>query len=211
METISSTVKLDLSKRDRQYYKASKKPELVDLDSYYYLSIEGQSSPDDSKFLDAIQAIYSIAYGIKFLCKGEDEDFVVPKMECHWFVDGGPEVQANFTQTSRDLWCWKILIRMPDFVEFHHYYRSMSKAINLKPEIADKIEAVKFELINEGRCAQILHIGSWDEEAENVNALHQYIWSNGLEIAGYHKEIYISDPRRVAEEKKQTILRYAVK
>jgi hypothetical protein len=33
----------------------------------------------------------------------------------------------------------------------------------------------------------------------------------GLEITGYHKEIYISEPTKVEESRKKTILRYQVR
>ena len=39
----------------------------------------------------------------------------------------------------------------------------------------------------------------------------EFIDENDLEVNGYHHEIYLSDPRRTAEEKLKTILRYAVK
>ncbi|MFT6867469.1 MAG: hypothetical protein ACJA08_002312 [Cyclobacteriaceae bacterium] len=56
-----------------------------------------------------------------------------------------------------------------------------------------------------------MHIGSWANEEPTLKILHGFIKEQDLEIMGYHKEIYISDPRRAAEEKKKTILRYQVK
>ncbi len=200
--------KLDLSKQDKTYYKATKEPLIRDLDPYYYLTVEGQSAPDDQVFLNAIEKLYSVAYGVKFLLKGEDMDFVVPKMEGFWFVEGGVERQAEFAATPKDKWCWKIMIRMPDFVEENHYKRA-SKNVSLKKGI--NIEEVQFELINEGKCAQILHLGSYDEEASTIEKLHQFIWDNDLQIANYHHEIYLSDPRRTPEDRLKTIIRYAVK
>ena len=38
-----------------------------------------------------------------------------------------------------------------------------------------------------------------------------FIEQNGVEVAGYHHEIYLSDPRKTPEEKLRTILRYEVK
>ncbi len=40
---------------------------------------------------------------------------------------------------------------------------------------------------------------------------HEYLPQNGLEPAGKHHEIYLSDPRRVAPEKLKTVLRQPVK
>jgi hypothetical protein len=209
METVIS--KIDLAKTDRLYYKATKNPQIVDLDSYYYLSIAGQCAPEAARFLDAIEAMYTTLYGIKFLCKGEDNDFVVPKMECHWYIDGGVENQQAFMQTPREQWRWKIMFRMPDFVEQHHFFQAMRQAIQKKPALNATFENVLFELVNEGKCAQILHLGAWEDEWPTLERLFAFVEQEELTINGYHKEIYITDPRRVAPADLKTILRYQVK
>ena len=98
---------------------------------------------------------------------------------------------------------------MPDFVEQSVYFRAMESVKARKPEMT-AIDQVKFELINEGRSAQILHLGSYDEEASTIEKLHQFITEQGLKMVGKHHEIYLSDPRRTAPEKLKTIIRYAV-
>ncbi|MEO9869900.1 GyrI-like domain-containing protein [Ekhidna sp.] len=201
--------KLDLQKSDPNYYKAGKKPDLRDLDSYYYLTLSGRCDPKSDTFLEAIDKLYAVAYSIKFICKSEDMDFVVPKMEGFWWIDGGLKAQHKFAQTPANEWNWKIIIRMPDFVEGDHYYRAVQKVKAKNPDLLDNDE-VKYELINEGRCVQGLHIGSFYEEELTIAKIMQYIEENGLEVAGYHHEIYLSDPRRTSEEKLKTILRYAV-
>lgn len=202
--------KLDLQKTDANYYKASKKPELKDLDSYYYLTASGRCSPEAPEFMHAIEKLYAVAYGIKFLCKAQDMDFVVPKMEGFWWIDGGYEAQQKFTETPRDQWNWKIVIRMPDFVEGDHYYRAIQQVKTKNPMLLSDDE-IKLELINEGRCVQILHIGSYEDETPNIMKMLEFVKENNLEINGHHHEIYLSDPRRTAPEKLRTILRYAVK
>ncbi|WP_462247618.1 GyrI-like domain-containing protein [Ekhidna sp.] len=202
--------KFDLKKADKNYYSAKRKPELKDLDSYYYLSLSGRCDPQADEFLEAIDKLYAVAYGIKFICKAEDMDFVVPKMEGFWWIDGGLEAQHKFAQTPPDQWNWKIVIRMPDFVEGDHYYRGVQKVKAKNPELL-KNDDVKFELINEGLCVQGLHIGSFYEEEPTIAGIMTFIQENGLQVNGYHHEIYLSDPRKTPEEKLKTILRYAVK
>ena len=206
METL--TAKINLEKADPNYYKVGTTPELRDLDTYNYVTIEGKCSPQEPAFNQAIEAIYAVAYGIKFLCKAEDADFVVPKMECYWFIDGGLEVQHKFTETPMEEWNWKIQIRLPDVVEREHYDRSLA---NAKKKALPKLDEVKFELINEGRCVQIMHVGPWDQEGPSIVKLMQLVQQEGLTVIGYHKEIYISDPNRAEEQNKKTILRYQVK
>jgi hypothetical protein len=207
METMAT--KINLQKADLNYYAAGATPEIRDLDTYNYLTIAGEGSPEEPAFNEAIQTIYAVAYGIKFLCKGQDNDFVVPKMECHWFIAGGPEVQHKFPETPMDQWLWKIQMRMPDVVEREHFDQALRKAVIDKGFSA--LEKLKFELINEGKCIQVMHIGSWDQEGPSIQKIMDLVAEEGLQITGYHKEIYISEPTRVEEARKKTILRYQVK
>lgn len=199
--------KINLQKADPKYYKATKSPQILELDAFYFLSISGQSSPEDQSFLTAIGSLYSVAYGIKFICKKEGHDFTVPKMESFWFIEGGSEMQQLFQKTPREEWMWKIMIRMPDIVTQNHYFQSMETLKSKKDK--DCLE-VKFELIKGGHFAQILHTGSYEEETESIQTLHSFIAKKHYEISGYHREIYLNDPRRTATEKLRTILRYRV-
>lgn len=207
METM--TTKINLQKADPNYYKAGVKAEIRDLDTYNYLTIEGEGSPEAPAFNEAIQAIYAVAYAIKFLCKGQDNDFVVPKMECYWYIAGGLEVQYKFPETLMDQWLWKIQMRMPDIVEREHFDKALRKVVVDKGLAA--LGSLKYELINEGKCVQVMHIGSWDEEGPSIEKIMNLVAEEGLEITGYHKEIYISEPNKVEESRKKTILRYQVR
>lgn len=199
--------KIDLQKSDPCYYKASEHPQWVTLKPYPCLTISGQSAPEDQRFLDALSSIYPVAYGIKFLCKGEDYDFTVPKMEAYWFVKGGSEVQHLFSQTPRDEWMWKIAIRMPDLVDDNHRTRALA---NLRDKKQLNFSQVKLEYVDGGLFAHLLHVGSYKNEQESVSSLHAFILKNHHTIAGHHCEIYLNDPRRTAEEKLKTIIRYRV-
>lgn len=200
--------KLDLLKADKVYYWADDCPRLVDLDSYYYLTHSGKGSPSEELFNLAIERLYAVAYNIKFLCKAMDLDFVVPKMEGQWWIDGGMEVQHKFPDTPESEWNWKIMIRMPDFVEADHFYRAVQLVKQKKPNLL--ADQVKLELAKSTRCVQILHIGSYHEERPTIDKLIGFVKENGLEINQHHKEIYLNDPRRTPEHKLRTIIRYGV-
>ncbi|MEO1256708.1 MAG: hypothetical protein AAFY41_17735, partial [Bacteroidota bacterium] len=175
--------KLDLKKEDQNYYSATKIPQLKDLDSYYYLSLAGRCDPKSEGFLRAIDKLYTVAYSIKFICKSEDMDFVMPKMEGFWWIDGGIEAQHKFAETPANEWNWKIVIRMPDFVEGDHYYRAIQK-VKAKNSDLLKNDEIKFELINEGLCVQGLHIGSFYQEEPTIAKIMEFIQENGLQVAG---------------------------
>lgn len=196
--------KLNLIKSDPDYYRASKKPVQLNLKPLPYLTISGVSAPEDALFSDSISTIYPLAFAIKFLCKSSGQDFVMPKMEAFWWV----ESELPFNEVPRKQWHWKILIRMPDFV-------TTKIASQARKELKEKkdlplLEQVTFETIYEKTVVQALHLGSYEAEGPTLEKIYHYIEDNGLEINGYHREIYLTDPRRTSEERLRTLLRYAV-
>ena len=85
----------------------------------------------------------------------------------------------------------------------------------IEPEMfataADGAGGVRLETLEEGTCAQTLHIGSFDDEGPVIEHLHdEVIDGEGFSLTGKHHEIYLSDFRRVAPEKRRTILRQPV-
>jgi len=61
------------------------------------------------------------------------------------------------------------------------------------------------------RCAQVLHIGPYSTEPESLAKMKELMEEKNLIEKALHHEIYLSDPRRVPEEKMKTILRQPVK
>jgi hypothetical protein len=71
---------------------------------------------------------------------------------------------------------------------------------------------LRLEAYHEGLSVQILHIGSYDDEAPTLHRLHhEFIPQHGYQMAGKHHEIYLSDARKVAPEKLRTVLRQPVR
>jgi hypothetical protein len=78
-------------------------------------------------------------------------------------------------------------------------------------KLAKGTSTVRFEKLTEGRCVQILHVGSFDDETPVLARLHdEYLPAAGLRERGHHHEIYLSDPRKSAPEKLRTVLRQPV-
>jgi hypothetical protein len=70
---------------------------------------------------------------------------------------------------------------------------------------------LRFDRYAEGRSAQILHIGSYDDEGPALERLHgEFLPANGLAPVGRHHEIYLSDARKTEPAKLRTILRQPV-
>ncbi|HHC30026.1 MAG TPA: hypothetical protein ENK80_05640 [Rhodobacterales bacterium] len=191
--------KLDFKKANRAFYTG--KPgrwDRVTLPEMTYLFVEGQGAPEGAAYAAALAALYPTAYGIKFAGKAEGRDFVVPPQSTQWWADD----PTAFTTGQRDIWRWRAMIRVPDWVE-----EAMLNAAVAKKGVA----GVGLTRLTEGDCLQTLHVGSYADEAPGLAELHQRVMPDaGLTFAGPHHEVYLSDPRKVAAEKLKTILRQPV-
>ena len=197
--------KLDLLKEYKSYYNAGKNPEIVEFEEVSYLTIEGIGEPAGKMFVSKVEALYPLAYGIKKICKEQDKDFGVPKLEGLWWVEG----DTPALEIPRSEWRWKLLIRMPEFITKKLTY-------SVQPVIAKKkknelVKEIALEKMTEGKCVQIMHIGPYSTEHKTINELMAFIDANGISVNGKHHEIYLSDPRKNKPDKMKTIIRYPVK
>jgi len=197
--------KLDLTKEYKTYYTAKTTPEVVEFDEIPFLTIEGRGEPGGKEFTGKVGALYSLAYGVKNIYKKQGKDFGVPKLEGLWWVES--DIPA--LEVPREEWLWKLLIRMPDFVTSEIVERARDEVFKKKG--IELIKEIKFEKMKEGKCVQILHIGPYSTEPESLAKMEKLMEEKNLVKNGLHHEIYLSDPRRVPEEKWKTILRQPVK
>ncbi|MFF2886166.1 GyrI-like domain-containing protein [Paenibacillus sp. NPDC057967] len=200
--------KLDLAKRDKLYYTASLEPRLVHFPELNYVALEGQGDPNGERFRESTEALYTVAYGVKGLCKSEQADFTVAKLEGLWWVDSDAHDPLT---VPREEWRWRIMIRMPDFVTAEKVTSARLAAAKKKPVLAGLIQSVAYLPIHEGDCVQIMHIGPYSEEPATLKRMDTYMSEHGLTGNGLHHEIYLSDPRRSAPSTRKTILRLPVR
>lgn len=196
--------KLDLFKTDKAYYKAAETPHEIQLEPLPYLSIQGQSAPEDPLFDQSVAALYAVAYALKFHYKALDQDYVVAKMEGQWWA----EDPRLFDQVPRSEWQWNVLIRLPEFVTETAF--DAAKTAVAEKKNPPRLEQVRWQILEEAHSVQALHIGSYDEEKATLDKIWGYMEAHDLTYAGHHHEIYLNDPRRTEEAKLRTIIRYPV-
>lgn len=154
----------------------------------------------------AIEALYAVAYPLKFASKGElGEDFVVGPLKGLWWAGD----MAAFLARRKDNWRWSLLTNVPDWIssDMIEGEKCIATAKKKLPAIPD----VRSQTPHEGNCAQVLHIGSHEDETPILTGLHsEYLPADNLRETGLHHEIYLSDPRRTGPAKLRTILRQRV-
>ena len=198
-------IKIDHKKEYKEWFTASAtQPKLVDLPPLDYLMIDGHGDPNTAPaYQQAIEAMYAIAYGLKFrVKKGEaGVDFTVMPLEGLWWV---PDMNL-FSKSRKDDWDWTMLILQPPVVTAELFQTVLAETRRKKPLPA--LDRIRFESYHEGRSAQILYFGPYSAEGPTIQKLHAFIASQGYALRGKHHEIYFSDPRRTAPEKLRTIIR----
>lgn len=179
----------------------------VDVPAMQFVMVDGSGDPNmASAYKQAVEWLYSTSYAMKFAAKAAlKKDYTVPPLEGLWWADD----PADFVARRKDRWRWTMMIMVPDFVDRPLFEAAVEKA---KKKFGVPPSSLRFERFAEGRCLQILHIGSYDDEAPTLARLHDEVMpSQGLTFAGHHHEIYLSDPRRTEPARLKTILRQPVK
>ncbi|HPB44985.1 MAG TPA: GyrI-like domain-containing protein [Microthrixaceae bacterium] len=200
--------KIDFKKTLDRYRARRGEFRVLDVPDATYLMIDGHGDPNTSvEFTEAIETLYPVAYKIKFASKQElGRDYVVAPLEGLWWA----QVMDTFT-TARDKsqWEWTLMLFVPDWIDRTMFDAAIATvAAKGAPK---RLGDVRMAVLNEGRCVQTLHIGSFDDEAAVLERMHEeFLPAEGFQMTGKHHEIYLSDFRRVAPDKRRTILRQPV-
>lgn len=201
--------KYDVKRAYRELYAPSAREfTLVDVPPMRYLAVDGHGDPNAAaEYAEAVEALFSVAYAVKFRSRNElGRDFVVAPLEGLWRADD----PAAFVARDKSAWDWTLLIAQPDWIDEALVAEAVAaaRANGDRPALA----LVRLRELHEGPSAQILHVGSYDDETPTLARLHdEWMPQHGLTFAGDHHEIYLSDARRTAPEKLRTILRQPVR
>jgi hypothetical protein len=197
--------KIDLKKELKNLYEPThKEVTLLDVPKMNFILIDGQGAPESMQFQQSIEALYPIAYTIKFdKKKSGGPDYGVMVLEGLWWAEDMAVFMPD--KVDRNKWQWTLMIMQPDFISIEDFEKA--KEASRKKKANSAISQVRFQSLKEGKSAQIMHIGPFSEEGPNIERLHEKISQIGGKISGKHHEIYLSDFRRVNPAKMRTVLR----
>lgn len=198
--------KVDLFKLHKADYIAPKSPKVCDVANAHYLVIDGIGGPGEENFNDAIAALYAIAYTVKMTRKKNNlGDYVICKLEArYWSIN-----EQCLSEQDKSQWHWQLMIRTPSQVNTSDI-KQAAKVLAAKGKTIS-VNNVKLIEHKFSKCIQMLHVGSYEEEHSTIKHMTTFASENQLSATGEHCEIYISDPRRIPEERLKTILRMPVK
>ena len=209
------TMPFDYKKEYKEYYMPKDSPSIITVPSMNYIAVRGHGDPnaEGGAYKQSIGLLYGIAYTIKMCKKSGHQiegyfDHVVPPLEGFWWQKG----IAGIDYAHKEDFSWISVIRLPDFVKRADLDWAVEEATRKKGADFSKVEFLTYD---EGLCVQCMHIGSYDEEPATVALMHGFMEQQGytLDITDQrlHHEIYLSDARKVAAEKRKTVIRHPIK
>jgi hypothetical protein len=201
--------KINFKKEFRDLYNPPKAFVVVNVPDMQFLMVDGHGDPNVAQdYQDALEALYALAYKVKFISKSNTgKDYVVPPLEGLWWAE---DMDAFTVNRDKSSWDWTMMIMVPEWITEEIYNHGVTQVRKGKNPVA--LDKVRLEIYQEGLAVQIMHIGSYDDEAPTLESMHhEFIPQHGYEMHGKHHEIYLSDPRRVPPEKLKTVLRQPVK
>ena len=208
-------MKLEGRKSEKALYLPKAKAEKLTVPALKFITLKGEGNPNDSKFAEYIAVLYSLSYAIKMTLKKTNkppegyQDYTVYPLEGIWDINEKAKENYNGYINKDDL-VFTLMIRQPDFLTESFYQEMLELTRRKKPHAL--LDKVNFESIEEGLCVQMLHVGSYDHEGETFSIMESYAQENDLiRLTKTHREIYLSDFRKVPEEKLKTVLRFQVK
>lgn len=202
--------KLDLKKTLKPYFQPrANRVELVDVPSFQYLMLDGTIEPGTSvgqspAFQEAFQAIYGVAFTLKFTSKLRPRnpiDYPVMAPEGLWW-------SRDESFSLSDPWRWTLMMMVPDHITAAMFTDAVGR-VKEKRDIPS-LAKLRLEPFREGLAVQALHVGPYAEEQRTIDKMLAFAGDQGYRFRGKHHEIYLGDPRRAKPEKLRTVLRHAV-
>lgn len=203
-------MKYDWKVHEKEWYGVKQKPRIVHVPRRMFLCIQEKGNPNDQLFSMQVSALFSLAYAIKMDYKKthkqwevfEINDYRVFPLEGIWGLSNN--------EFSKDHFIYTLMIAQPIWITKEMVESARNKVMtkNSNPHLS----FIEFREIEEGDCVEMLHIGSFDDEAKTFSLMNAFIEENGWKrVSDTHKEIYLNNIHRVKTERMKTILRFQIK
>ena len=191
----------------RELVSAKRTADVVSVPKRRCLAIDGEGSPKDAGFAQAIGALYAVSYTLKFARKKAGKvDFKVGPLEGRWSAD----VPAGTTRRpSPDKWRWRLRIGVPSDVKRQDVERVKRDVVTKKggkQEGSPVVPRIFLEALPVQRVGRVLHIGPYNQEEASFDLIASALGRAGLGAAPTHIEVYLNDPGRTRPAGLRTVL-----
>lgn len=206
-------MKHEWRRAEKSLYLPSTQASLLTIPAFQFLMLQGKGNPNSPAFAERVEALYSLSYGIKMCPKKGIQpigyyDYTVYPLEGIWDIsDKGKDAWNGVL--NKDELIYTLMIRQPSFVT--------PMLVNTIQELLSKknpnslLSSITFKEMTDSDCVQIMHIGSYDSESASFEKISIFLNNQGLSRLNHiHREIYLSDVRKVPTDKLQTVLRVQV-
>ncbi len=206
-------MKHEWRKHEKGIYIPKATPVKVTVPAYTYFTVEGEGNPNSPEFVSYIEVLYALSYAVKMSSKKGTApegyfDYTVYPLEGVWDISDEAKESYDGTLNKDDL-VFKLMIRQPAFVT-DEYALEIIQQVKEKKKLP-LLDSITFETIEEGESVQMLHVGPYDNEPASFKMMEAFAETEGLvRKSKVHREIYLSDARKVAPEKLKTVLRFTV-
>lgn len=207
-------IKHEWRKHEKSTYLPKSTPEIIDIPAFNFITLSGEGNPNSDVFSEHIGALYSLAYGLKMSLKKIEKkpegysDFTVYPLEGVWDITDQAKITFTGSIDKDDL-VYTLMIRQPDFIDEELFYAVREQVQAKKPSI--HLSSILFERVEEGRCVQMLHSGPFEDEPTSFALMEDFAKREGLSRKSKtHREIYLTEARKVSPEKYKTVLRFSV-
>lgn len=180
----------------------------LELPERRFVMLDGEGPAGEAAFAPRMPGLYATAWGLRFALKRRGVVTRVGPLEGLWWTSDGSTDLDTILGDDRGTWRWTLLIGLPDEATPDEL------AVELKGGRAKLTspyrDQLRIEPFDEGRAAQLIHLGPYAAERPSIERLHAAISDAGLRAVGRHHEIYLGDPRRARPDKLRTLLRQPV-
>ena len=206
-------MKHEWKKTEKKFYFPNVEPEKITVPKFNFYTIQGQGNPNDDNFAQYVGVLFSLSYALKMGLKTGEvpknyNDYAVYPLEGVWDINEEAKLKMDGKLDKNSL-VYKLMIRQPAFITQDFAIQNIENTKKKKPNAL--LDQVKFEMIEEGSCVQMLHMGSFDNEPQSFKLMEQFAQVEQLKRKSLtHHEIYLSDARKTIPERLRTILRFQV-
>ena len=160
-------------------------PQILEMPAQKMAVVKAKGAPD-KVFPEVMPALYGSVYTLKFDLK---------KKGIPTFKVSAPRTRyPDAHLLPKEQWTHIVGLPIPE---------DTTSLFQKVPNIEVKIETWEY-----GTIAQVLYLGTYDQETATIEQLHKFIEEQGYILAGMHEEEYLTRPDAKVPK---TIIRYPIK